>query len=1083
MTERDSLELLVDVRTRGQGELAAIEKTTIGIAQADKQATAAAGVFKQSMDGTAGAVQKTDVGLGQLLDSARRASAELRRVADQNNSAIQSIERQALLSGAKTPQQRLSLQRGFALQDYGKSATDISRINAAFDEMAASLGKAQDGMMGAILKSALLVEAFNTAAHAAKELTLGSAQYAARTETVGVITEQLARVNHLSTGAVMAQADAVKRLGITTQESLNTVNRMIFAQLDVAKATDLARLAQDAARIAGTNSSEALQGIIHGIVTRQPEVLRTYGIVVNFEQEYAKAARERGKELTAAEKVQVAMNVVLEQGTKITGVYAATLLTAGGRLQSMQRHLDEAKNSIGDSFVPAMSTAITWMTKLAKLAEENGQAFATLAGAVTGASLAAGLLALTPVGRGWKIGGTIAGAVIGAATASGDRIQARKDAAVEGAETLEKQRNALNESFKSGQINAESYKQQWAQLEAAAKSFRETLAGLLAQDYEKLYQKAPKKGTTRSMGHGEVMDIPGYPTLESYLPERLEIGPGVAPVTKAELLAARAASAKGGATFDQDRFNREQADAAAQQAAEKAKKAAEAGQKAVEGYLDHISGSIGAITQEFLRADEALKKAATPQQRAAILDHRTSNMLALMNAGLAPEQGRRAFETTRFLYETPLALPSVKTQGVNVDPKANEKAIADIRERALRAQQRYVNYQEQMLRLTAGPGGELSVVNDILRLREDGAYREFAITRDRGKLEADLDQARKDRLISIAQYQRQQLEEYRQAAGQVYDAMLQKGFSGISDVVKGQLQVIGRTLFQNIAVEIFRQAKDTLKLGNIIGGQVDKEGKLTTVGRVLQGTPFGVDLSRVATEQNTVATRENNIITRELNATMQAISNQLGAARGSGGSGGADAVVDGAVDAVAGGKSAGKVQKLLGSIFAIGAGAYGIAQGVHQGGARGALNAGAGAAGMASGLIGSGLLGPALAAGPVGGILAGAALGMTFLGSLFRDSKEKFDREQTEALNRNKYTEPTASNRTTDVSGADVDYDYQGRLRLVASSRPTMLQVNISAMDAKSVLDRSPDIAEALHKELRLGHPVGLGIQQVILGA
>jgi hypothetical protein len=37
-------------------------------------------------------------------------------------------------------------------------------------------------------------------------------------------------------------------------------------------------------------------------------------------------------------------------------------------------------------------------------------------------------------------------------------------------------------------------------------------------------------------------------------------------------------------------------------------------------------------------------------------------------------------------------------------------------------------------------------------------------------------------------------------------------------------------------------------------------------------------------------------------------------------------------------------------------------------------------------------------------------------------------------------------------------------------------------MDAKSFMDRSSDIATAVQKELRLGHPVGLNIQQAILG-
>ena len=598
--EQDSFELLVNIQTRGMDALSALASTTKTISQNEREASAATSAFGKSVEGAGSAAQKADVGIGSLLDSARRASDELRKMAASNDTAIRNLERQAQLTTAKTAQAKLEMQRGFALQDMGKSAGDVERINAAYNTMSTSLNGVQESMVSTILKSALLVQALTMVVGAAKELTIGSAQYAARTETLGVITQQLARVNHLSAGSVLAHANAVKQLGITTQESLGTVNRMIFAQLDVAKATDVARLAQDAGRIAGQNSSEALQGIIHGIVTRQPEVLRTYGIVVNFEQEYAKAARERGRELVAAEKTQVAMNVVLNEGAKITGVYASTLMTTGGRLQSMQRYLDEAKNAIGESLVPALGTAVTWMTKLAKLAGENSQAFATLTGAISGAGIAYTLLSLLPVGRGVKIGGTIIGGVAGAIAGNTDPVKATLEMAKAGGETLETQRKALNENLEKGLVKAEEYQRQWDQIKENVKSFKEALLTTLAKDLKKKYDGLPwiQTGTD---ANGKRVDQRGGSDFQTFVarefgttdwlgrfkPEQSkDLGHGIT-LTAADIASTLATQQKpqAGATFNQDRFDTEVKAQLAEIALEKAKKAHE---KLVD-YLQQLS--------------------------------------------------------------------------------------------------------------------------------------------------------------------------------------------------------------------------------------------------------------------------------------------------------------------------------------------------------------------------------------------------------------------------------------------------------------------------------------------------------------
>lgn len=172
-----------------------------------------------------------------------------------------------------------------------------------------------------------------------------------RVETLSAVLEVMGRNVNLTAGEMNAYVSQVKAMGITTEASQQSVIRMVQAQLDLSKASQLARVAQDAAVIGNVNSSEALERLTHGIVTLQPEILRTIGITVNFENEYKKAGATLGKnmdQLTQAEKQQIAMNAVLTEGTKIQGTYEAAMGTANKQLKSMERYTEELKLKLGD---------------------------------------------------------------------------------------------------------------------------------------------------------------------------------------------------------------------------------------------------------------------------------------------------------------------------------------------------------------------------------------------------------------------------------------------------------------------------------------------------------------------------------------------------------------------------------------------------------------------------------------------------------------------------------------------------------------------------------------------------------------
>jgi hypothetical protein len=197
-----------------------------------------------------------------------------------------------------------------------------------------------------------------------KETVTGSATLAARVETLGVVLDTVGKNAGYSSDMMHAYAQSVEDMGITTQESYQTIIRMQQAHLDLAKATELARLAQDAAVIGNTNSSDALQRLVYGIQSAQVEMLRTIGINVNFEEAYQRVARQMGRtadSFSEAEKANIRMQAVLEKGPDIAGSYEAAMGTVGKLMTSMDRFAEQASLALGEVFKPALGEGIQFL--------------------------------------------------------------------------------------------------------------------------------------------------------------------------------------------------------------------------------------------------------------------------------------------------------------------------------------------------------------------------------------------------------------------------------------------------------------------------------------------------------------------------------------------------------------------------------------------------------------------------------------------------------------------------------------------------------------------------------------------------
>jgi len=229
--------------------------------------------------------------------------------------------------------------------------------------------------LGGVVQTALGVAAGNaisTLIGKLKDLAVQPALLAARVETLEGVFYFLGEKAGYARDQLGGFLEGLKDTGITTREAAANLTRMIQTQMDLSKATQLARVAQDAAVISGENSSEAFAGIMHGIVSLSPIVLRHRGIFVNLQEAYERFASAAGvavESLSIQQQQQIALDEVLQAGTHIAGAYTTALDYAGKKLTSLKRYVEEAAVALGRSFIPVLGQGIDVVGSAFKKAE------------------------------------------------------------------------------------------------------------------------------------------------------------------------------------------------------------------------------------------------------------------------------------------------------------------------------------------------------------------------------------------------------------------------------------------------------------------------------------------------------------------------------------------------------------------------------------------------------------------------------------------------------------------------------------------------------------------------------------------
>jgi hypothetical protein len=284
----------------------------------------------------------------------------------------------------------------------GTSKDSIGAISEAIDKSSAGTNAFSEALKSLGINVSTLPAGFKSTADAIKELVIQGAEIlgiaiafkaiaeeivnltkestllAAREETLGIVLQQVGHTAGYTTEELNKYEESTVKMGITTSAARHAMAQMVQAHLDLASASKIARIAQDAAVIANINSSEAFERLVHGIQVGRPIILRSMGIFVDFNAAYGKMATELHKttaELTASDLATARMNATLESGKTIAGAYEAAMGTAGKQLLSLQRFSEEAKVALGKLFLPALSTIVMEMTEGFKHAREALEAF------------------------------------------------------------------------------------------------------------------------------------------------------------------------------------------------------------------------------------------------------------------------------------------------------------------------------------------------------------------------------------------------------------------------------------------------------------------------------------------------------------------------------------------------------------------------------------------------------------------------------------------------------------------------------------------------------------------------------------
>lgn len=366
------------------------------------------------------AFDKIDQSVTKMADRQQAAAAAIQQATAKSGASVASTATAAAAAtGAQTGLTQATVGTNAAL---GTQATQATAAGNSLNQLAGQAANTQNNYLA--LASALSAVGFGAFGMKVTSLIADTTLLAGRVESLGTVVKTIGGVSGYTGAELGNLEDRITRLGITTKAARETLALMAQSELDLTKSSQLARIAQDAAVIAGVNSSEATEQLIMGVQRTNTWMLRQLGILINLQELYARWADANGRvitTLTAQEKQQILLNEVIKKGALIAGTYEASMNDAYKRFTSLPRFIEQAKKAFGEQFIPILGKVTDALTSMLKaFTDAPGEVHilvASLTAAVavfamfTGAALAAAAAELA-FAKATAIAGTTVGAML-----------------------------------------------------------------------------------------------------------------------------------------------------------------------------------------------------------------------------------------------------------------------------------------------------------------------------------------------------------------------------------------------------------------------------------------------------------------------------------------------------------------------------------------------------------------------------------------------------------------------------------------------------------------------------------------------